>query len=362
MPGCGPSDASPTPRPPAPEAARAALAAWARRHADLDRAEAPLLVAFSGGADSTALLLAASERWGARVRALHVHHGLQQAAQAFAAHAQRVAAQWGVLLEVRRVQVGLAPRRSPEEAARQARYAALAQAARRQGAAAVLLAHHALDQIETVLLALTRGAGLPGLAAMPERAERDGVTWARPLLEADGRALRAQLAAAGVPWIDDPTNADPQRTRNRLRLQVLPALLEAFPQAPKTFARSARHAASAQGLLEALAAQDLVRLGEPPRLNALRALPPPRRLNALRLWLRQRYGAQASDAQWQALDAQIEAARTRGQRIELRLGPGRVCRAGDELIWTPLVSAATTTTAATATPTPPGSCPAGSKS
>lgn len=322
----------------------------------------PLLVAFSGGADSTALLLAAAQRWGARVQALHVHHGLQPAAEAFAEHAQRVCAQWGVALQVRRVRVERVARRSPEEAARHARYAALADAARRAQAAAVLLAHHALDQIETVLLALTRGAGLPGLAAMPERVERDGVTFARPLLQADGRALRAQLAAAGVPWIDDPTNADPQRTRNRLRQLVLPTLLQAFPQAPQTFARSARHAASAQALLEALAAQDLARLGEPPRLSALRALSSPRRLNALRLWLRQRHGAQASDAQWQALDAQIEAARTRGQRIELRLGPGRIRRAGDAIAWTPDASAATTTAAATATPTPADSCRAESRS
>ena len=362
MPGCGLSAASPTPRPSAPEAARAALAAWARRHADLDHGPAPLLVAFSGGADSTALLLAASERWGARLRAVHVHHGLQPAAEAFAAHAQRVCGGWGVPLQVRRVRVELRPRRSPEEAARQARYAALAEAAREWQAAAVLLAHHALDQIETVLLALTRGAGLPGLAAMPERFERGDVTFARPLLQADGRLLRAQLAAAGVPWVDDPSNVDPRRTRNRLRLQVLPALLEAFPQAPQTFARSARHAATAQALLEALAAQDLAGLGEPPHLSALRALPAERRLNALRLWLRRRHGAQASEAQWQALAAQIEAARTCGQRIELRLGCGRIRRVGDTLLWTPDASAATTTAAASAAPTPASSCRAESKS
>lgn len=362
MPGCRPLAASPTPRPPAPEAARAALADWARRHPDLDRSAAPLLVAFSGGADSTALLLAACQRWGARVRAVHVHHGLQAAADAFADHAQRVCGAWGVPFELRRVQVALAAGRSPEEAARAARYAALAEAARAHGAAAVLLAHHALDQLETVLLALTRGAGLPGLAAMPERTLRDGVTLARPLLQADARALREQLRLAGVPWVEDPSNADPHPTRNRLRLQVLPALLQAFPQAPKTFARSARHAAAAQALLEALAEQDLQAIGEPPRLAVLRTLTAARRLNALRLWLRRRHGAQASEAQWQALDAQLEAARSRAQRIELRLGPGRIRRSGDALQWIADASDATTTAAASTAATPPGSCPAESKS
>ena len=362
MPGSTPTGASPTPRPPAPDAAARALADWALRHPDLDRGRAPLLVAFSGGADSTALLLAAGARWGARVVAVHVHHGLQAAADAFAAHTERWCVAWGVAWQVVRVQVALTPGRSPEEAARAARYAALAQVARERRAAAVLLGHHALDQIETVLLALTRGAGLPGLAAMPERAERDGVTWVRPLLAADGRELRAQLAAAGVPWIEDPTNTDPHPTRNRLRQLVLPALLQAFPQAVRTVARSARHAANAQALLQALAQDDLARIGVPPALSALRALPPARAINALRVWLREVHGAQASEAQWQALARQIAAARTRAHRIELRLGPGRIRRWGDTLQWQPdAVSAATTTAATTAAPTPADPCPRESK-
>lgn len=363
MSACKPLGATPTPRPPAPEAAQAALAAWAQRHRDLDRAAAPLLVAYSGGADSTALLLAAGQRWGARVRAVHVHHGLQAAADAFVAHVEQTCASWGWPLQSWRVQVAQAPGRSVEEAARTARYEALAAAARQAGAAAVLLAHHALDQLETVLLALTRGAGLPGLAAMPERFERHGVTFGRPLLQADGRLLRAQLAAAGTPWIDDPSNGDPQRTRNRLRLQVLPALLAAFPQAPQTFARSARHAASAQALLTQLADADARQIGDPPRLAALRALPSARRLNALRHWLRQRHGAQASDAQWQALQVQIEAARSRAQRIELRLGAGWVRRVGEVLVWEPEpLTCATTTAPVSATPTAADSCPRESKS
>ncbi|WP_082668365.1 tRNA lysidine(34) synthetase TilS [Tepidimonas taiwanensis] len=364
MPGSTPTGASPTPRPSAPEAAAAALAAWAQRHPDLDRAGDPLLVAYSGGADSTALLLATLTRWPQRVRAVHVHHGLQAAADAFEQHVRACCAAWGVPLETVRVQVPRTPGRSPEEAARAARYAALRDAAHRHGAAAVLLGHHALDQIETVLLALTRGAGLPGLAAMPERAERDGVTWGRPLLAADGRVLRAQLAAAGVTWVDDPTNADLHPVRNRLRHAVVPALLAAFPQAPQTFARSARHAASAQSLLTALARDDGRAIGDPPRLSALRALPPARALNALRHWLRERHGAQASDAQWRALMQQIDAARTRGHRIELRLGPGRIRRTGDVLTWEPdpALSGATTTAAGSTAPTPPRSCPAESKS
>ncbi|MDM7462451.1 MAG: TilS substrate-binding domain-containing protein [Tepidimonas taiwanensis] len=210
----------------------------------------------------------------------------------------------------------------------------------------------------------TRGRLLAWVRASDSTAERDGVTWGRPLLAADGRALRAQLAAAGVLWVDDPTNADPHPVRNRLRHAVLPALLAAFPQAPQTFARSARHAASAQALLTALAREDGHAIGDPPRLTALRALPPARALNALRHWLRERHGAQASDAQWRALMQQIDAARTRGHRIELRLGPGRIRRTGDVLTWEPdpALSGATTTAAGSTAPTPPRSCPAESKS
>jgi tRNA(Ile)-lysidine synthase len=126
----------------------------------------PMAVAFSAGADSTALLLAAQRRWPGQVIALHVNHGLQAAADEFQDQAQAICALHAIALRVERVQAAPAQGESPEDAARQARYSALARMADEVGAACVLLGQHADDQAETVLLGLSRGAGLPGLAAM----------------------------------------------------------------------------------------------------------------------------------------------------------------------------------------------------
>ncbi|MDM7457465.1 MAG: tRNA lysidine(34) synthetase TilS [Tepidimonas sp.] len=314
--------------PTADPAVLAALDAWWQRHAAALPSGAGLAVAFSGGADSTALLLAAAARWPGQVHALHVHHGLQAAADAFEAHAAATAARWGVPFAPLRVDARPAPGDSPEDAARRARYRALADAARARGLGVVLLGHHAQDQAETLLLALTRGAGLPGLAGMPERRCIHGVWFGRPLLALDGEALRRWLVGQGIAWVDDPTNTDPAYTRNRIRLQVIPALARAFPTYAATLARSARHAATAQRLLEELAADDLARLGDPPALAGLRALSPERAINALRHWLRQRHGASGTEAQWQEVARQIAAARTRGHAMRLRVGAGYLLRAG----------------------------------
>lgn len=298
-------------------------------------AQAPWAVAFSGGADSTALLLAAAEHWPGRVLALHVHHGLQPAADSFLQHAQAFCAARGIGFDSRRVQAGHAPGQSPEEAARQARYAALADMAQAHGVAGVLLAQHADDQLETLLLALSRGAGLPGLAAMPAHLQRHGVLFGRPLLALSGQTLRDWLQAQGLTWAEDPSNQDLRYTRNRLRARVLPALLAAFPASRQTFARSARHAAQAQALLAEVAEQDLQACGQPPRIAALQALSPARQANAVRHWLRQAHGVGPSEAQLQALLRQVAACTTRGHRIDLRLANGHMRRRGERLHYTP---------------------------
>jgi tRNA(Ile)-lysidine synthase len=153
----------------------------------------PVGVAYSGGADSTALLLAAAQRWPGQVTALHIHHGLQAAADDFARVCDDTCARLKVPLQVLRVQAGNAAGQSPEDAARLARYAALARAATEKGLGAVLLGQHADDQVETLLLALSRGAGVPGLASMAARFERGGVLFLRPLLQIPAAALRAWL-------------------------------------------------------------------------------------------------------------------------------------------------------------------------
>ncbi|MDM0103920.1 tRNA lysidine(34) synthetase TilS [Variovorax sp. J22R24] len=302
-----------------------ALASWA--------APLPLGVAYSGGADSTALLHAAARRWPGQVHALHVHHGLQHAADDFEAHCAAACALLDVPLHVGRVDARHSPGESPEDAARRARYATLAGLAQAQGLQHVALAQHVDDQVETMLIALSRGAGLDGLAGMPRQMRRHGVHFHRPLLDIHASALRDWIAASGTPHIDDPSNNDLRYTRNRIRELVLPAMAAALPQFRETFARSARNAAKASALLAELGSMDLAGAGSPPRLAVLRVLPRERLANALRHWLKRDHGAVPSEAQLEQLLDQIAACTTRGHRINLKIAAGRVEREGDALHW-----------------------------
>jgi len=297
--------------------------------------ELPLLVGYSGGADSTALLMACFDKWPGQVRAVHVHHGLQAAADDFAAHCQAMCTAWQLPLRVLRVQAGHAPGESPEDAARKARYEAFRALAHDWQAPetikSIALAQHADDQVETVLLALSRGAGLPGLSAMPASWQRDGLTYHRPLLAVPAPEIRAWLARRGASFIEDPTNTDERFTRNRIRARLLPALGESFPQFRETFARSARHAAEAQALLLEVAREDLKAIGNPPPMAALQRLSPPRQANLLRHWLLESHRATPSAAQLAQLLVQIAACNTRGHQIHLKVAAGHITRVGAHL-------------------------------
>jgi tRNA(Ile)-lysidine synthase len=297
----------------------------------------PLAVALSGGADSTALLAACVQKWPGQVSAIHVHHGLQAAADDFERHCVALCERLDVPLTVHRVNARHAAGESPEDAARKARYAAF-RAAAQEGRAQpaiknIAIAQHADDQVETMLLALSRGAGLPGLAAMPARWERDGLTYYRPLLKVPGALLRDWLVERDITWVEDPTNTDEQLTRNRIRARLLPALAQTFPQFRETFTRSARHAAQAQRLLVEVAAQDLAAVGVPPVIKVLQALSLPRQANVLRHWLTLQQ-ATPSAAQLDQLLSQLAACTTRGHQIHLKVATGHVTRDGALLQYT----------------------------
>lgn len=293
----------------------------------------PAAVALSGGADSTALVVACARRWPGQVRAFHVHHGLQVAADGFEAHCRALCEQLSVPLAVRRVDARHAGGESPEDAARRSRYAALAGMAVEAGVQDIALGHHADDQVETILLALSRGAGLSGLAAMPAEALRGGIRYHRPFLQLPGSVIRDWLRGQGVAWVDDPSNADARYTRNRIRGSLLPALEQAFPQFRATFARSASHAAQAQALLVELAAQDLAGVGVPPAIEALQRLSRARQANMLRHWLLATHACTPSAAQLEELLDQLDACRTRGHRVHIKVGAGFVRREGAVLDW-----------------------------
>lgn len=297
----------------------------------------PLAVGLSGGADSTALLLACAERWPGQVRAIHVHHGLQSAADDFERHCAALCARLQVPLAVQRVDARPAPGQSPEDAARAARYRAFEAAALASQSPpaiqSIALAQHADDQVETLLLALSRGAGVAGLAAMPARWQRSGLAWHRPLLRVPGAELRAWLRARGERWVEDPSNQDERYTRNRIRARLLPVLDSAFPAFRDTFPRSAGHAAQASELLLEIAQQDLDAVGLPPRIAALQALSRARQANLLRHWLRQAHQTTPAAAQLDELLCQVAACTTRGHRIHIKVGRGFVAREGVLLRW-----------------------------
>ncbi|MGN8276893.1 tRNA lysidine(34) synthetase TilS [Pseudomonas sp. SMN5] len=297
-------------------------------------------IAFSGGLDSTVLLhlLAslATRHSLPPLGAIHVHHGLQSAADAWPDHCRSVCEAVGVPLEVVNVQV--LPGASVERAARDARYAAFCAALHSNEV--LLTAQHRDDQAETLLFRLLRGAGVRGLAAMPRQRPLGQGQLLRPLLDVSRAELEGYATQHGLSWIEDPSNADLRYARNYLRQRVFPVLAEQWPQGSQTLARSAGHMAEAQGLLEELAQLDLAQASTPCAfdwlglrslaLAPLQALSPARQRNALSHWLASMTPLPDSDhwSGWESLrDADSDA------RPMWRLAAGELHRAGGRVWW-----------------------------
>ncbi|MFF9074151.1 tRNA lysidine(34) synthetase TilS [Streptomyces sp. NPDC014735] len=195
-----------------------------------ERPDTPLvLVACSGGADSMALASALAfeaRKLDVRAGGITVDHGLQDGSETRAAEVvDRLAAMH--LDPVESVAVRVGHEGGPEAAARDARYAALDEAAERHGAAAVLLGHTRDDQAETVLLGLARGSGIRSLSGMAAASGPSG-RYRRPFLQLDRQTARKACLVQSLPVWDDPHNIDPAYTRSRLRHEGLPALEKAL--------------------------------------------------------------------------------------------------------------------------------------
>ena len=229
-----------------------------------------------------------------RVRAVHVNHGIHPNAAKWAAHCRALGRRFGVPVRVLTTRILRTPGVSLEAAARDARYALLADEL--EPGECLLTGHHEDDQLETVLLQLFRGAGLAGLAAMPAIAPFAGGSLARPLLSRSRAELEEWARSRSLSWIDDDTNFDESLDRNYLRRQVLPLIRERWKGVASAVSRSARHAAEGQRLLDTLARADVERASSGAALfvPALRALRPDRRRNALRFWIMQS-GARVPD-------------------------------------------------------------------
>jgi tRNA(Ile)-lysidine synthase len=213
-----------------------------------------LVLAVSGGPDSTALLWLAT-RWrdslkrAPRLVAITVDHGLRRESQSEARAVARLAKSLAVEHRTLRWR-GPKPKAGLPAAAREARYRLLAGAAAKIGAAHILTAHTRDDQAETLMMRLARGSGLSGLAAMAREAPRGAVTIVRPLLDVPKAALVATLRKAGIGYADDPTNRDPAFTRTRFR-ELMPQLIAEGIDA-RNLARLAQRLARANAALESV--------------------------------------------------------------------------------------------------------------
>lgn len=247
------------------------------------------LVAFSGGLDSTVLLHLLvcwrEQQPDVSLRAIHVHHGLSPHADGWVEHCQQICAQWQVPLRVARVTLGSTDQ-NIEAQARQARYQAFREAL--LPGEVLLTAQHLDDQSETLLLALKRGSGPAGLAAMPASLSFSGTRLLRPLLNVRRASLEAWAQRHQLRWIEDESNQDDKFDRNFLRLRVLPLLNARWPHFAGAAARSAALCGEQEQLLDELLAEELSALMSDDgalKIAPLDAKSANRRAALLRRWL-----------------------------------------------------------------------------
>jgi tRNA(Ile)-lysidine synthase len=220
--------------------------------AALKKIPTPVAVACSGGLDSVALLHAA---YGAGLKpiALHIDHGIHPESAAWSAQVQAAATQLGAGFASERV-IGLSnDTPSLENAARNARHAALKRLCEEHSIKTLLLAHHANDQAETVLLNLLRGTGLGGVG-MPQSRTVGDTTWLRPWLHQPRKDIEAYAAQHGLSWIEDPSNIDQTLRRNAVRHTLWPVVQAVESRALPSLSRFADIALEAANTEHALAA------------------------------------------------------------------------------------------------------------
>ena len=253
-----------------------------------------VLVAFSGGVDSTVLLHALSQQLPPhRLLALHVDHSIQAGSGGWAMHCVKVCHQWGI--PIRKTVLTPAARDHLDEAAyRNARYAWFESLI--QPGDVLVTAHHRDDQVETVLYRLLRGSGVHGLGGIqPERPFGSGVL-ARPFLGCSRSDITAYAAEQGLSWVTDPSNEDRRYDRNFLRHEIIRPLAARWPASGRNIDRAARHLRHAHALLEEIAGQDYDELWEPAAncclghhgcmgVVRLEGLSIGRRFNLLRYWM-----------------------------------------------------------------------------
>lgn len=249
------------------------------------------LIAYSGGVDSCVLLNVLAqlrqEFPEIKLKAIHIHHGLFKEADQWAEHCQKICAELKVDLQIIKVEVKRSKGISIEEAARSARFSALAKILQENDV--LITAHHADDQAETCLLQFLRGAGIKGLASMPSIISFAKGFLARPFLKISRADILNCAKKNNLSWIEDKSNHDLNFTRNFLRFKIMPEFKKRWPNVNKTISRAANNCAEANELLKDLAVQDMRKLQgsitNTLSIARLQKLSLPRQKNVLRQWI-----------------------------------------------------------------------------
>lgn len=292
----------------------------------------PIAVACSGGPDSAALAVATAalcQTWQRPLYLFHIHHGMQAKADQWSLDVEQLGQILGVAVFHTQVKVDLSSGLGPEGSARAARQHALHDLARLHGVGAILLAHHAQDQAETVLLRLLRGSGVTGLAGMQTATTyaKQTVSWLRPWLavaKPDVLGLiQAFSQATGWQPVLDPSNVDSRLGRGALRSQIIPALEARWPTWVNNLSRHAEQATQANILLDEYADELLKRVefdqvSHSFDLKAWRDLTQPQQILVLRRWLALAASTMPTAGRLDELSKQLRGLHALGQDRDLR--------------------------------------------
>jgi tRNA(Ile)-lysidine synthase len=279
-------------------------------------------IAYSGGLDSTVLLHAAAIGLKNQVQlvALHVNHGIHADANAWEEHARATAAELHIDFEAVRLTELATGQPNLEARAREARWQALVSMASKHNAVAIMTAHHANDQAETVLLQLLRGSGLAGMG-MRTQGNRDGLSILRPFLDQERSALEAYAQTRELQWIEDSSNTDLALRRNAVRHQLMPAVQAVDERALPSLVRFADHAQHTEECMDWLATRWLnscLDTNDMHHLNWARLIEAPLPVQRLgfRAWLKRLGLRMPTQARLDAMLQQLDGKNTPGVRCE----------------------------------------------
>lgn len=298
--------------------------------------QTPLVVAYSGGVDSSVLLQAVieyREQYNGPIHAVHVHHGLSENADSWARHCELQCRLEDVEFHLHRVEVDTSARKSIEAEARKVRYNALLAVCKRIGGV-LLLGQHAEDQLETVLLQLKRGAGPQGLAGMGEVQYRGNTLIMRPMLSLDKAEIVTFADNEMLQWVDDESNQQNSFDRNFLRNEIIPHLLDRWPQLTKTVGRSAALCAEQSELVNDSAQrhfEDCKRTNLRLDGQKLTSLSRPWQAMVIRAWFKAQGQLSPSKAQAEQVLLMLEAKHDATPEVNFKWG--KVIRFDGDLYW-----------------------------